>query len=100
MRYLIIEDQKGLFLGIFNNFYLFAKNTIFPVVKVPSFNTENEAMQFIAVMSINNDDLKYGVIQVDTNDKYVSIVDIIKAGYGKYTHEMIDFLPMISETMH
>jgi hypothetical protein len=46
------------------------------------------------------DERDYGIIQVETKDKYVSIIDIIKAGYEEYTHNLIDFLPMDSEAIH
>ena len=99
MRYLIIEKEKGLFLGAFRQIYIFAKGNIFSIVRAPSFDTENEAMAYIARV-FDGDGGEYGVIAIDAKDKYVSIIDVIKQGYGAFTHELIDLLPMISESVH
>ena len=99
MRYLIVEKEKGLFLGSFRNAALFAKGNIFGIIKAPSFDTEADAEHYIANYLLK-DERQYGVIAVDSKDKYVSIIDIIKQGFGAYTHELIDFLPMISEATH
>ena len=99
MRYLIVEKEKGLFLGSFRTLYLFAKGNIFGIVKAPSFGTEVDAEYYIANY-LPKEDAKYGVISVESKDKYVSIIDIIKAGYGEYTHDLIEFLPMQSEAIH
>lgn len=99
MRYLIVEKERGLFLGIYHSLLIFAKNNIFPIVKVPSFNSEDEAMQFIA-STLSKEGLDCGVIIVNSKEKYVNIVDVIKAGYSEYTHDLIDNIPMISEKIH
>lgn len=99
MRYLIIEKEKGLFLGAFRGKYLFAKNNIFPITKAPSFETLKEA-EFYISSHLNTDEKEYGVIEVNAKDRYISIVEIIKQGYSEYTHEMIDFIPMLSEEIH
>jgi hypothetical protein len=99
MRYLIVEKDRGLFLGAYKEYFLFARNNIFPIVKAPSFNTLEEAELYIAYY-LNETDRKYGVIEVDSKNKYVNIVDVLKAGYKEYTHNLIDFLPMQSEAIH
>jgi hypothetical protein len=99
MRYLIVEKDRGLFLGSFKNIFLFAATSIFPVNKVPSFGTEADAEYYIATY-LMDENSQYGVIQVESKDKYVHIIDIIKQGYGKYTHQLMDFIPMPSETIH
>lgn len=99
MRYLIVEKDKGVFLGSVRSSFLFAKYNIFPVVKAPSFDSEASAEYYIENY-LPKEDRQYGVIQIDVTDKYVSIVDIIKQGYAEYTHELIDFMPMQSEAIH
>lgn len=98
MRYLIVEKEKGLFLGSFNNVTLFAKENVFPIIKAPSFDSEEIALTYIQYYFAN--DGEYGVISVESSDKYVHIFDIIKGGYGEYTHKLIDHLPMLSEAVH
>jgi hypothetical protein len=99
MRYLIVEKERGLFLGAYRDYYLFARNNIFPIGKAPSFDTEADAEYYIKNYLQSNDRV-YGVIQIDTKGKYVSIIDILKAGYSEYTHNLIDFIPMPSEAIH
>lgn len=100
MRYLIVEKTEGLFLGVFYNTLWFAKENPWPAVKAPSFATEKEAMSFIARSLPKDDGQKYGVISVDAKERYVDIVDIIKAGYSEFTHELMDNIPMISKEIH
>ncbi len=99
MKYLIVEKDRGLFLGAYRNNFLFARNNIFPIVKAPSFDTEQDAEYYIENY-LKTDGRTYGVIQVESKDKYVSVIDVIKAGYKEYTHNLIDFLPMDSEAIH
>lgn len=99
MKYLIVEKEKGVFLGAYRSIHLFAKDNIFPIIKAPSFDTQQLAEFYIA-QTFSGDGLQYGVIEIDSKDKYVSLVEIIKQGYAEYTHDLIDNLPMISEKFH
>lgn len=101
MRYLIVEKERGLFLGAYKQYFLFARNNIFPIVRAPSFESLEDAEYYIAAhLKKEEDDRTYGVIEVESKDRYVGIIDILKAGYKEYTHELIDFLPMQSEAIH
>jgi len=99
LKYLIVEKDRGLFLGAYKNIFLFARNNIFPVVKAPSFDSEEDAEYYIDNY-LKMDERTYGIIKVQSKDKYVSVIDVIKAGYKEYTHNLIDFLPMDSEAIH
>jgi hypothetical protein len=99
MRYLIVEKEKGLFLGSFKNVALFADSNVFPIIKVPSFDTTNDAEHYIANY-LPKEAKQYGVIEIKSNTKYVSIIEIIRQGYAEYTHGLIDYLPMQSENVH
>ena len=99
MRYLIVEKELGLFLGFYRGIFMFAKDNIYPILKVPGFDTEEDAEYYIG-RYFPKEDKQYGVISVETKTKYVSIVDVIKAGYKEHAHELIDFIPMQSEEVH
>lgn len=99
MRYLIVEKEKGLFLGFWRGLFLFAKDNIFSISRSPSFETQLEAEAFIANYLVQ-DGGTYGVITVESNEKYVPIIDVITQGYQDYTHELMDFIPMISTAIH
>ena len=107
-RYIIVSDTMGAFLGthlssLFGEdskmFVLFAKTDIFGIYKAASFETKEEAKIYIKdYLSKRFDDLK--ILEIYTEDKYISVVHLIKAGYSEYTHMMVDNLPMISEDYH
>lgn len=99
MRYLIVEKDRGIFLGSFKNISLFAKGNIFGITKAPSFETEDDAEYYIAHY-LPKEERHYGVIEIKSGEKYIGIIDIIKQGYGEYTHNLIEFLPMQSEAIH
>lgn len=103
MRYLIVEKTKGVFLGAYSIFALFAKNDKFGIVKAYSFSTKQDAEEYIEdslKASLASEGLEFSVIEIDSKDEYVKVEDIIKQGYGEYTHMMMDNLPMISESVH
>lgn len=98
-RYLVIDKEMGVFLGTYLKFALFAANDGFDVVKAFSFESEDAAHKFVAMnTSLEEDD--YFVAPIETKDKYVSVIDVIKAGYGKHTHNMVNNLQMISYSEH
>ncbi len=99
MRHLIIEKDLGLFLGYYKGIFLFAKESILPVTKSPSYDSVEEAEYYIS-QYLPKKDRKYGVVSVISKDKYVNVIELIKQGYSEYTHNMIDYLPMLTETMH
>lgn len=99
MRYLIVEKEFGLFLGVYRDIFIFAKNCIFPIMKSPSFDTKKGAEYYIEKY-FPKEYKDYLVISIKSENKYVHIVEVIKAGYKEYTHELIDFIPMQSEEVH
>jgi hypothetical protein len=99
MRHLIIEKDLGLFLGYYKGLFLFAKENVLPVTKVPSYESIEEAEYYIS-QYLPKKNKKYGTIKVATKERYVSVVEIVKQGYTDYTHDMINYLPMLTETIH
>lgn len=99
MRYLIVEKDRGIFLGSFKSISLFAKGNIFGITKAPSFEKEEDAEYYIGY-HLPKEERQYGIIEIKSDEKYISIIDIIKQGYGEYTHDLIEFLPMQSESIH
>jgi hypothetical protein len=103
MRYLIVEKEKGIFLGMYKQFTLFSKTNIFPITSATSFDTEEEAEEFskyIHGLFSMDPNMKFGVITVDAKTKYVHLYDILKAGYSEYAHGMMHSLYMPSEELH
>jgi hypothetical protein len=99
MRYLILEEQYGIFLGILptetKQLILFAKTDILGTTKAISFDTKEIAENFIEIF-LNTatkqiiHEPKFDIIGIETKEKYVHIIDIIKEGYGKYCHMLLN----------
>ena len=99
MRYLIIEEDLGFFLGVVNSYGIWAKNDIFGLPKAYSFASKKLAKRFITeVMGSEMSD--YKIVAINSEDKYIHAVDLIKSGYGNHTHLMLDAIPMLNETVH
>jgi hypothetical protein len=99
MRYLVVEKELGLFLGVYQGIFIFAKNNVFPIIKSPGFDSEEDAEYYIGKY-FPKKDKTYGVICIETKSRYVNIVDVIKSGYKEYVHDLVNFIPMYSEAIH
>lgn len=100
MRYIVVEETRGVFLGAYNRFALFAKNDILGSTKAFSFDSRAEAEEYIEGAFTQYKDAAYDVVAIDSKTKYVRVEDIIRQGYGRYTHYLMDNLPMLSESFH
>jgi hypothetical protein len=108
MRYMIAEKELGLFLGTHINsiisdkgkmFVIFAGTDIFGISKATSFDTQEDAQLYIDdFLSKRYDNLV--VLPINAKEKFISVIDVIKAGYEQYTHSMMDNIPMYSEEIH
>ena len=99
MRYAIVEEDLGFFLGAFQKFGVFAKTDVFGLHKAFGFESEEEANRFINEY-LGRDRGDWSVVSVKTNDKYIDVIDLLKNGYSKYTHNMADSIPMVSNSIH
>ena len=110
-RYIIIDEDMGVFLGTYNGSELgardnrtyacFAANNPFGLTTACSFRTENAANYYIrdTFPPHKRKDLK--ALPVETNSDFPNAVDIIKSGYVDSTYDMIDgMFTEISETIH
>ncbi len=99
MRYIIIEETLGVFIGSYKQIALFAKNDIFGFTKVFSFEKREDAEEYMDLFN-KEETFEYKIAEVDAQTKYVKVEDLIKQGFGKYTHYMMDNIPMTSELTH
>jgi hypothetical protein len=108
MRYMIADEDFGVFLGthmssLFGDksrlYAIFAKTDMFGIYKATSFENTNDAQIYIdEFLSKGYDNLS--IIPIDVDEKYICVSKIIKAGYEKYTHDMMDNMPMMSDSVH
>lgn len=99
MRYAIIEEDLGFFLGSYQKYGIFAKTDVLGITKAYTFASKKEAEEYIDDY-LGRDRGDWKVLSIKAKDKYTDVVDLIKEGYGKYTHTMIDSLPMESTAIH
>lgn len=98
-RVIAISTERGVFLGAISGYAIFSKTDPIGIPKAYGFDTVEAAKYFVqtSLPSFANT-MFYPEIETDSN--YVSVVDIIKQGYERYTFNMMDYLPMPSEAVH
>lgn len=102
-RYVIADQDMGIFLGTYNGedfgdeddnrvYICFASQNPFGLTNSCSFNTEAAAKFFInnAFPPSKRQGLK--ILPVESETDFPSAIDLIKSGYGEFTHDMIDGL--------
>ena len=124
-RYIIIDESRGIFLGSYSTpisanepelsddiydvvdeyklYALFASNNPFGVSCAPTFDSLKDANKYVTNYLSKPElfDIKTVAIKTaNLNDHYVSLVEIIKAGYSDYTFDMIDTLLPESSLVH
>lgn len=98
-KYIVINKEKGVFLGAYSGYAFFAKTDPVGIPKAFAFDTPDVAKLFIDTnMTRYANNTFY--VPIETKSTYPSVSDIIKAGYGDYTYNMMDYLPMPSEAIH
>jgi len=119
-KYVIIDPSMGVFLGTYSmkdffeeddatedvpeyskSYALFAVNNPFGISRAYGFECEEDASSFIETSFPNSgDEFDMFAVPVNTSDNYPSVVDIIKAGYGDFTFDMLAGLESPSEMIH
>jgi len=108
MRYVIIDPFEGVFLGTrsdpFSNnnlkiMVLFSKHNVFEITKAASWKTRREANAYrntyIKPMCPES-----FIVEIPVDTDFVDVIDLVRAGYGQFAHEMIDSIPMNNTTVH
>ena len=104
VRYIIIDQKEGVFLGTREHpsgdyGMLFSAKNFFEITKATAWDTKEAAEEYMNKYVKKWCPLSF-VAEIDTNDDYADVVDIIKSGYGQHVKEMFDCLPVISESIH
>lgn len=98
-RYLLISEQRGVFLGTHITYALFAADSTLDIVKAYTFDDEKTAHSF-ANARIGMEQEDYSLKPIESDEKYVHVVDIIKAGYEDYVYDLANNIQMISYQVH
>ena len=100
MKYIIISKKHGVFIGTIMNIAVFSKTDLVITHKAYGFTDRISAEKYIETNFKSKDKEDFFVADINTKDDYVSCVDIIKSGYVEYVGSMINYMPMISESIH
>lgn len=96
---IVVEETRGVFLGVYSNYAMFSKNDAMESVDVCGFPNKQEAVDFMKkYLPLIEPTVSYVEIP-SGGDSRVSAVDIIKAGYPQYTEELFFNMPT-RETHH
>lgn len=102
-RYIISDDNMGVFLGTYNGYDLgmeddgriyacFAANNPFGLTNCASFKTEPAAHHYITDMFPPRKARNLKTFVVETDTEFPTVVDLIKSGHSDKTFDMIDGL--------
>ena len=100
MKHIIISKTYGVFIGTVSNYCIFSKSELAMTYKAYAFDSNSDAKKYINSNFKSKDKEDFFVADIETNDEYVSCVEIIKSGYADHVGNMMNFMPMISESIH
>lgn len=96
MRVVIANKEKGAFLGNYANFPVFSNIEDYGAYRIPTFKDEKTAKKYVD--QYLKEDFEF--IKVNSEDEYISCIDLIKEGHHDICGSMINNLPLISDTLH
>jgi hypothetical protein len=97
-RYIVIDKNLGIFLGTCNGeeigmhegkiYACFAANNPFKLTTACSFESKESAEEFIVDIFPKERRSLLTIGLVETDSIFPSVVELIKSGHSKYTHDM------------
>lgn len=122
-RYILIDENLGVFLGLFSlqdfippnmilegetnmmesyskAYAVFAAHNPFKLCRAESFASKEEAKEYIRKSFREYSDLSLMAAPVKTAKQNVNLEDLIRSGYIDYTYDMLDGLEAYSDTVH
>lgn len=99
-RVLIINQDKGIFLGESAGYAVFSRYDPIGIPFACGFETDVKAKYYMSIaMPMHANNVTYA--EVDTfAEKYIPVSDIIKSGYIQHTYNMLMHVPSPSESLH
>lgn len=102
-RYIIVDEKMGVFLGTYDAHQLgiendhrmyacFAENNPFGLTTACSFKSSRAAQHYIKDMFPIRKQQDLGVLPVDTDSEFPSVVEMVKAGYADHCHDMLEVM--------
>jgi hypothetical protein len=102
MRFVIVSKIYGAYIGSMNNLAIFAKRNDIGAYKLASFSSVTTAKEYVNnyLSFEDNSDEDYFYVMVETNEKYISCVEMIRLGYQNEIGTMVLNLPTPSVALH
>jgi hypothetical protein len=98
-RVVAISTDLGVFLGTVGGYAIFSKEDPIGIPKAFGFSSVEEAeLYFEENLPKTKNNVFFA--EVETSSKYVSCVELIKAGYSEYTKEMLENMATPSDHYH
>ena len=98
-RYVLICTQRGVFIGVDDHYAYFSKFNAAGAWQASSFTSEESARAF-GVENLNHAyEYEYIVGEIETKDKHVHVVDMVKAGLGEHLGDMFMHMPNFHPVM-
>lgn len=98
MKYIIIEETQGIFLGNYLGISIFTKDLQFPIAKAYAFDSREKASFYVSTMLRDmNPDHNYNVKEIDYDGQYIPVDVLVKNGLSKYTETLLMQMPAINE---
>lgn len=100
-RYLLVCQDRGLFIGRDAHLGYFSKMDALSIYAT-TFPSAEEAQEYSKILDAGHErgTFNYTVLPIETKKPHVSVVDIIKAGYGDITGNMLTYLPPASDSVN
>jgi hypothetical protein len=122
-KYILIDEKLGVFLGSYSmqdlipprlilegkenmlerytrEYALFAAQNPFGIYEPEAFDTKDDAEHYLKEQFTNYSDLNVFTAPVESTGEDVCLIDLIKSGYEKYTHDMLMGMPVANDTVH
>jgi hypothetical protein len=96
IRYIVVNEEKGIFLGKLNNMSIFSKEDMFGIFKACSFDDPVKAN--IVMQSLGY--TEYSIQKVEAQSEYVTHVELLEGGFKNYVDPMLLNMPMENKTIH
>ena len=97
MRYLLVKEEKGIFIGTVQGYAIFSNNDVFGYNNAITFEeTEEIRKAFEATIP----DVQFKFLPIDIDKKYASHAEMARQGYGKYLEKMLEHAPAASDKFH
>ena len=99
-RFVILESQRGFFIGEWSGIAVFTDQELFEIVKIYTFETEEVARQYVEqFLPSIKDTVTYEPVTCKHN--YATVVELVKSGLtGPHVDQLFSNTPTFNQTVN